>query len=72
MKFSMLINTKMPTIVGISYLLAGKFSCSAIFGKKEFAVVSNLRFRSRTFHAKLSMKKGPRLKRLTKEVQHLS
>ena len=34
---------KMPT-----YLLAQKFSGSAIFNKKEFAVVSNLRFISRT------------------------
>ena len=51
MKFSLLINTKMPSIVGIfifSYLLAEKFSCSAMFSKKEFAIVNNLRFISRT------------------------
>ena len=37
-------NIKIPTIVGISYLLAEKCSCSAMFSKKEFAVLSNLRF----------------------------
>ena len=31
-----------------AYLLAEKFSCSAMFSKKEFAVISNLRFISRT------------------------
>ena len=31
-----------------SYLLAEKFSCSAMFSKKEIATVSNLRFISRT------------------------
>ena len=31
-----------------SYLLAEKFSCSAMFSKKEFVIVSNLRFISRT------------------------
>ena len=35
MKFSLLINTKMPT------------TCSAIFTKKEFAIVSNIRLISR-------------------------
>ena len=31
-----------------SYLLAEKFSCSIMFSKKEFAIVSNLRFISKT------------------------
>ena len=47
MKFSLLINMKMPTKLAFSYLLAEKFSCSAMFSKK-FAVVSNLKFVSRT------------------------
>ena len=33
--------------LAFSYLLADKFSCSAMFSKKEFAIV-NLRFISRT------------------------
>ena len=43
MKVSLLINMK---IFGIfSYLLAEKISCSAMFSKKEFAIiVSKLRF----------------------------
>ena len=44
MKFSLLINMKMPT----TYLLAEKFSCSDMFTKKDSATVSNLRFISRT------------------------
>ena len=47
MKFSLLIKMKMPTVVGklaFSYLLAEKFSCSAVFSKKIIAIVSNLRF----------------------------
>ena len=44
MKFSLLIDMKMPTI---SYLLAEKFSCSAMFSKKEFAIVSSFRLISR-------------------------
>ena len=60
MKFSLLINMKMPTIVGIfifisrenfmllklafSYLLAEKISCSAMLSKKEFGIFSNFRF----------------------------
>ena len=48
MKFSLLINMKMPTKLEFSYLLAEKFSCSAMFSKKEFVIVSNLRFISRT------------------------
>ena len=43
-KFSLLKNMKLA----FSYLLAEKMSCSAMFSKKEFAVVSNLRFISRT------------------------
>ena len=39
MKFSLLINMKMPT-----YLLAEKFSCLAMFSKKELGIISNLRF----------------------------
>ena len=31
-------------LLAFSYLLAEKFSCSAMFSKKEFAFVSNLRF----------------------------
>ena len=46
-KFSLPINMKMPTIVGIFILLAETFSCSAMFSKKEFATDSNLRFISR-------------------------
>ena len=50
MKFSLLINMKIPTIVGtcISYLFVEKISCSAMFSKKEFAIVSNLRFIRKT------------------------
>ena len=55
MKFSLLINMKRPTIFGIFIFIAEKCSCSAVFSKKEFAVVSNLRFISRTkFHAQLN------------------
>ena len=43
MKFSLQINMKIPT-----YSSAGKFSCSTIFSKTEFAIVSNMRFISRT------------------------
>ena len=48
LKFSLLINMKMPTIVGIFIFLAEKFSCSAMFSKKEFAVDSNFEFISTT------------------------
>ena len=49
MKFSLLINMKMAAIAGIfSYLLAAKFSCSAMSVRKGFAIVSSLRFISRT------------------------
>ena len=42
MKFSLLINMKMPTTVGIFIFISREISFSAMFGKKEFAVVSNL------------------------------
>ena len=49
-----------------SYLLAEKFSCSAMFSKKEFAVVSNVRFISRkkfmlssVEHEKIFITSGP-------------
>ena len=42
MKFSLLINMKMPTIVGIFIFISRE-----IFIKKEFAIVGNLRFISR-------------------------
>ena len=35
MKFSLQISMKMPRRVGISYLLAEKFSCSTMFSKKN-------------------------------------
>ena len=54
MKFPLLIDMKKPI-----YLLAENFSCSAMFSKKDFAIVSNLRFISRTISRsyELSMKK---------------
>ena len=66
MKCSQLIKMIISTIVGIfifigreillafSYLIAEQFSSSAIFSKKEFAIVSNLRFINGKFHAQLS------------------
>ena len=48
MKFSLLMNMKMRTIVGIFIFISREFSCLATFSKKEFAFVSNLRFISRT------------------------
>ena len=48
MKFSLLINMKMPNQLAFSYLLAENFSCSAMFSKKEFATVINLRSINRT------------------------
>ena len=58
MKLSLLINMKMPTILAFSYLLAEKFSCSAMFSKKEFGIGSYLRFVSMKIScsAELSMK----------------
>ena len=40
MKFFLIINNK----IAFSYLLAEKFSCSAMLSKKEIGIVSNLRF----------------------------
>ena len=48
MKFFRLTNMKMPTLLAFSYLLAEKFSCLAMFSKKEFVIVSNLRFINKT------------------------
>ena len=47
-KFSLLINIKMQTIVGIFIFISREISCLAMFSKKEFAIVSNLRLISRT------------------------
>ena len=49
-KINMLHHNKsaLRQLLAFSYLLAEKFSFSAMFTKKEFAVVSNLRFISRT------------------------
>ena len=48
MKFSLLINMIMPTIVGIFIFISREISWSAMFSKKEFAIISNLRFISWT------------------------
>ena len=48
MKFSQLTNMKMPTIVGIFIFLSREISYSAMFSKKVFAIVSNLKFINRT------------------------
>ena len=45
-KFSLQINMKSQLLLAFSYLLAEKISFSAVFSKKEFATVSNLRFNS--------------------------
>ena len=52
--------------LAFSYLLAEKFSCSAMFSKTEFAIISNSRFISRTNfmlswveHEKSFMTSGP-------------
>ena len=47
MKLSLLINMKMPTIVGIFIFITEKFSFSAMFCKKELALVNTLRFISK-------------------------
>ena len=49
---------KMPTIIGIFIFITEKFSCSAMFSKKEVAIVSNLRvIRGQiSYLAELSMK----------------
>ena len=45
MKFSLLINMKMPTIVGIFIFISREIFYLAMFSsKKEFAIISNLRF----------------------------
>ena len=48
MIFSLTIDMKIRTPVGISCLLAENFSCSAMCSKKEFAIICNWRFISRT------------------------
>ena len=48
MNFSLLINMEMPTIVGIFIFISRKILCSVMLSKKEFAVIGNLRFISRT------------------------
>ena len=48
MKFSLLINLKMPAIVGIFLFISRENLCSALFSKKEFAIVNKVRFISRT------------------------
>ena len=52
-------NANIEQQLTFSYLLAEKFSRSAMFGKKEFVINSNLRFISRTIScsSELSMKK---------------
>ena len=35
-------------VFAFSYLLAEKFSCSAMYSKKEFAIINSLRFIRRT------------------------
>ena len=60
MKFSLLINMKMPMKVGIFIFISREvFMLSyVLIAKKEFVSVSSLRFISRT-DFKLSMKKVP-------------
>ena len=51
MKISLLINMKCQqqfAFSAFSYLLAEKFSCLIMFSKKEFGIVSKLRYNSRT------------------------
>ena len=59
MKFSLLINLKMPTQLAFSYLLAENCSCPVMSSKTEYAVVSNLRFLAEQIScsAELNMKK---------------
>ena len=59
MKFSLLINMKMPTIVGIFIFISREiFMLSNVLKKDQFAIISILRFISGTnFIAELSMKK---------------
>ena len=48
MKFSLRINIKMPTIVGMFIFISTEIYCSAMFSKEELTSVSSLRFISRT------------------------
>ena len=48
MKFSLLINVKMPKIVGIFILISREIFMPSYVSKKEFAIVCNLRFISGT------------------------
>ena len=51
MKFSLLINMKMPTIAGIFiFIIREIFSCSHMLSKKEFAIVSTLQPFYNTVH----------------------
>ena len=55
MKFSLLINMKMSTIVGIFIFISREIFMSAMFSKKEFAISSYLIFISmKKIHAQLS------------------
>ena len=47
MKFSLLINMKMPTIVGIFIFISREIFMLSMLSKKEFSSVTNLRFISR-------------------------
>ena len=48
MKFSLLVNIKMPTIVGMFIFISREIFMLRYVSKKEFAIVSNLKFISRT------------------------
>ena len=50
MGFSLRINMKMPTVVGIFIFISREIFTSALLSKKEFAIVSNFRFINRTLH----------------------
>ena len=43
MKFSLLINMKMPTIVGIFIFISREMFISAMFSKIELSIISDLR-----------------------------
>ena len=50
---------KFHSLLAFSYLLAEKFSCSAMFSKKKIAIVSNLRFISmKNFMLSWALKKS--------------
>ena len=59
MKFSLLINIKMPTIVRSFIFIKRKNSCSVIFSKKEMqlSIISGLSAGQIMCSAELSMKK---------------